>query len=408
MGLTTTRITDRNAAPEPAGTSRSRLRVCQVISSFHPVVAGAEKATHSLVRELRARDHDVVVLTRRYSREWPRAELVDGVPVYRLGWPGRGKINALTFGIHALALLAGRLRDWHIIHVQNIDTPLFVGLLARLLLRRDLVATIHGHTPILGKNTRLLGRLRTRTMARVVQRFTSINPDNTTALEEIGVPRQHIREIPNGVDMTVFRPPTEIERAAARGTLGLAAGDFVAVYIGRLVAWKRVDLLLDGWSRLAPEDRDVLLVVGDGSESAALRDRASALGPSVRFEGPTNDPVAYLWAADVFVNASGDNQLAGEGLSVALLESMAVGVPPIVTKGPGNDVVVEDGVTGLNFPVKDPVALEVCLRRMQQDPGLRQRLAAGAHELANRQYSIAVVAQQVEAMYRSLAGIDGR
>lgn len=384
------------------------LRVCHIISSFHPVIAGAEKATQSLVTALRRRDHDVVVITRRYSRDLPAREDVDGTPVYRLGWPGRGKLNALTFGIHALVVLAWRLRASRIIHVQNIDAPLLVGVVARVLLRRRLVVTIHGHTPIMGRNTNLRGRLRTRLMARVVERFTSINPDNTAVLIDVGVPREHIHEIPNGVDMAVFRPPEAEARDAARSQLGLAVDEFVVVYIGRLIAWKRVDLLIDAWSRMDSVGRGRLLIVGDGQETAALRAAAERVGPDVRMEGSSDSPVRYLWAADVFVNASGDNRLQSEGLSVALLEAMAAGVPPVVTRGPGNDVLVQDGTTGLGFPVQDVDALVACLMRLREDARLRSRLGRAAHELVREEYSIGAVAVQVERVYLSLVAAPSR
>ena len=106
---------------------------------------------------------------------------------------GRGKINALTFAAESLMSLSWRHRDRRVIHIQNIDTPLLVGLLARFFLRRSLVATIHGHTPILDKNVTRRGRMRTWWMARGVDRFTSINPENTRALLDLGVPRSRIR-----------------------------------------------------------------------------------------------------------------------------------------------------------------------------------------------------------------------
>jgi glycosyltransferase involved in cell wall biosynthesis len=382
--------------------SATNLRACHIISSFHPVVGGAERATQTLVQALRRRDNDVIVFTRRYERDLPRYEQVEGIPVYRLGWPGRGKFHALTFGLHTLTLLAWRFRDRRTIHVQNIDTPMLTGLLARLLLRRVLVATIHGHTPILAKNLSLRGRIRTWVMARAVDAFTSINPENTRSLLKLGVPRSRVHEIPNGVDMDVFRPPSVAERAAARVGLDLLEDEFVAVYIGRLVPLKRLDLLISAWGRMDPAERGRLLIVGDGPEAPSLRAQASASGPDIRLEGASSQPVTHLWAADVFVNPSGDNRLASEGLSVALLEAMAAGIPPVATQGPGNDVLVDDGVTGLSFPVEDGHGLEGCLRRLRGDSDLRRRLGRTAHDQVRRTYSIDTVAAQVESLYRSL------
>ena len=388
----------RPLAPAAGGDAATSLRVCHVISSFYPVVGGAEVATQTLVSALRARGNDVVVLTRRYTRESARFEHVEGIPVYRLGRPGAGKLNALTFGLEALALLVGRMRDRRILHVQNIDSPMLVGLVASVILRRRLFATIHGETQIEGRTRNLRGRSRTSLMARQTVAFTSINPANTAALRRIGVASERIHEIPNGVDMDRYRPPTVGERAKARATLGIAAGSFVTVYVGRLIGWKRVDLLITAWAGLDEQDRGELLIVGDGPEGQRLRALARGIR-GVRFEGLSRRPLAYLWAADVFANASGVDGHQGEGLSVSLLEAMAVGVPPIVTGGPGNDVLVEDGLTGLSFPVSDMRALEDRLRRMR-DRELRQRLGREARERVRERYSITAVAGQVEAMYR--------
>lgn len=376
------------------------MRVCHIISSFRPVIGGAERATETLVHALREEGVDAIVVTRRYSREHPSFERVRGIPVHRLGWPGRGKVNAASFAAHSFLFLTRDLRGYGILHVQNIDTPMLLGMIAKVLLRRRLVATIHGETQIFSRGETRLGRRRMDAMARAVDAFTSINPRNTKALTDVGVPRERIHEIPNGIDTDVFRPPTADERQQARADLGLSDGDFVAVYIGRLQPYKRVDLLIDAWKGLRDPDAGVLLVVGEGPEVHGLRERARPLGDRVRLVGPSDAPVRYLHAADVFVNASGDPRTAwSEGLSVALLEAMASGVMPIVTAGPGNDVLVEHGVTGLSFPVGDRRALLDRLSMAIADPGLRARLADQAHDRVSRTYSSAAVARLIARVY---------
>ncbi len=395
---------ERQPAPTD-GSPATRLRVCYIISSFDPVIGGAEVATQALVAALRQRGHDVAVVTRRYSRDLAPFEHVDGIPVYRLGRPGVGKLNALTFAVQALVLLVRRLRDRQILHVQNIDTPLLVGLVAGTVLRRRLFATIHGQTQIEGRTRTRLGRLRTRLMAHVVEGFTSINPENSAALRGVGVPPARIFEIPNGVDTEVFRPSSGPERAEIRAALGLPEDELVTVYVGRLIAWKRVDLLIEAWARLDEPSRGQLLIIGDGSYAEDLRPIAAEV-PGVRLVGVTRRPVRYLQAADIYVNASGVAGGQVEGLSVSLLEAMAVGLPPVVTKGAGNDVLVTDGVTGLSFPVGDADALERCLKRLL-DPALRADLGRAASDLVRQRYSVAAVAEQVEAMYLRDAHVLG-
>src|SRR5450432_118804 len=127
---------------------RDALRICHVISSFRPTIGGAERATETLCGELTRQGLDIIVLTRRYDRNLPQFEQIQGIPVYRLGYPGRGKWNALSFALHALWMLATRFRSYRIVHAQNIDTPLLVGFLSKVFLRRYLITTIHGEAPI--------------------------------------------------------------------------------------------------------------------------------------------------------------------------------------------------------------------------------------------------------------------
>lgn len=378
------------------------MRVCHIISSYRPVIGGAERATETLVSALAREGVDVIVITRRYSADHARSEVIAGVRVYRLGLPGRSKLHALTFGLDALAQVLSRLRHYRILHVQNIDTPVLVGMAARLWPGRRLVATFHGETQVMGRQRRHRGRLRLAAIARLVDRVTSLNPENTQVLETAGVPRARIREVPNGVDESVYRQATDEERSAARAALGLSSDEFVALYLGRLRPFKRVDMLIDAWARLAPERRGHLLIVGDGPEEQHLREQAAG-DETVRFEGPTDDSVKYLHAADVFVNASGDPAIHWqEGLSVALLEASFAGVLPIVTIGPGNDVIVEDRVNGLSFPIGDGDGLLACLTEAATDPALRRRLGQQAHDAVAATYSITAVARRVSDLYREL------
>ena len=380
------------------------MRVCHIIGSYRPVIGGAERATETLTSALAKEGVDVIVLTRRLAATDAAFETIKGVPVYRLGLPGRSKLHVLTFGLHAIALLVTRFRTFRMLHVQDVDTSTLVGMCARLLPGRRLVTTIHGEWPIIGRSRGRRGRLRIRAMVRATDVFTSINPENTRHLVRAGARPGHIREIPNGVDESTYRPADVDERKSARAALQLDEHEFVALYMGRLEPYKRVDLLIDAWSHLPANDGGFLLIVGTGSEADTLRNQAGGI-ESIRIDGPTDDPETYLRAADIFVNASGDPKTGwSEGLSVALLEAAFMGVMPIVTIGPGNDVIVKNRVTGLNFEVGDRDGLVRCLKLAIEDPNLRTRLGRQAHDSVVEIYSAPAVARQVADIYRELWG----
>jgi glycosyltransferase involved in cell wall biosynthesis len=96
-----------------------------------------------------------------------------------------------------------------------------------------------------------------------------------------------------------------------------------------------------------------------------------------------------------------------EGLSNALLEAMAVGLPVVVSDVPGNTDVVEHERTGLIFEVRDVSSLAASLARLLDDPELRARLGEAARESVEGSYSLGVVAGRYIELYEELLGLEG-
>ena len=102
----------------------------------------------------------------------------------------------------------------------------------------------------------------------------------------------------------------------------------------------------------------------------------------------------FLAATDVFVLPS-----VSEGLSNALLESLASGLPVLGSRVGGTAEAVQDGVSGLLFDGEPEAAAGPLVARLAGDAGLRERLCAGARERA-KAYAMETVAARVEALYR--------
>ncbi|HSI60129.1 MAG TPA: glycosyltransferase, partial [Ideonella sp.] len=154
--------------------------------------------------------------------------------------------------------------------------------------------------------------------------------------------------IPNGVDTERFAPAGEAARAAVRAELGCAPGELVIGCVASLSPIKRHVDLVDAFARLAavrPEAR--LLLVGEGPLRAELSAQIAALGlaPAVRLLGARADMERLLPAFDLFVLAS-----SSEGLSNAIIEAQACGLPVVATAVGGNVDLVEAGHNGLLAP----------------------------------------------------------
>ena len=176
---------------------------------------------------------------------------------------------------------------------------------------------------------------------------------------------------------------------------------FRILTVGRLSPGKRVSVLLDALDTLWPRHRCLLLtVVGTGQEHLALRDHATRLGIGeiVKFLGLQQDVQPYYGRADCFVLPS-----VREGSSNAILEAMASGLPVIASDIPGNQEIIEDGITGLLVPPDKVNALAEAIERLVLDRELGERLGRRAREQVRENYSEERYIAEHVALYRRLA-----
>jgi len=156
-----------------------------------------------------------------------------------------------------------------------------------------------------------------------------------------------------------------------------------------MVAAKGHRILLEALAALAGEGIEVSCsLIGDGPERPALEKLCVHLriGGQVRFLGAmAHQPaLAEVAKADVFVLAS-----FAEGLPVALMEAMALGVPCVSTTIAAIPELIQDGHNGLLVPPASHAALAAALRRLGANPGLRAELGRNARRTAQERYNLA-------------------
>jgi L-malate glycosyltransferase len=212
--------------------------------------------------------------------------------------------------------------------------------------------------------------------------------------------------IPNGVDTERFRPLPPVERQAARAALQLDPDTFVFVCVARLVEVKRHCDLLRAFARLDREARpSQLWLVGDGPLRGVLEQQARDAGidAAVRFLGERHDVDALLPLCDALVLAS-----LTEGMSNAVLEAMACGLPVVATAVGGQAEVVEDGVTGLLVPAHSPVRLAFALEELLHAPARSHQMGRQARQRALECFSLRSMVQQFEQLHQRLCPTHAR
>lgn len=177
------------------------------------------------------------------------------------------------------------------------------------------------------------------------------------------------------------------------------------LFVGRLVPYKGVDVLIDAAARLAPAH---VLIAGDGPLRHTLEARAAAAGLAgrLRFLGPLSDAdlAAHLHACDVFVLPSVSRQ---ETFGVVQLEAMACGRPVVSTDLPtGVPWVNLHERTGLIVPPGDSEALAVALNRLLADPALRAQYGAAGRARVERDFTVPAMTAATTAVYREVLSVD--
>ena len=209
-------------------------------------------------------------------------------------------------------------------------------------------------------------------------------------LSEIGVPREKITTLRNGVDLEVFTPR---DRDKARAKHALTRK--IILSVGHLIDRKGHELVIDALRNI--EDA-TLLIVGDGPRRGALEaqvERAGLVG-RVRFLGARpHEKLSEIYStADILVLAS-----SREGWPNVLLEAMACGTPCIATNIPGSDEVIDDPAAGRLVDQHTPEAIAEAVKTLLADPPSRAETRGYAER-----YSWDDTVDGMAQIYSTLAG----
>jgi glycosyltransferase involved in cell wall biosynthesis len=251
------------------------------------------------------------------------------------------------------------------------------GVAAALLGRAlgcPVVVTLRGNEVELESSQLRRGQL---SWALQSTRVITVSEDLRQLATRLGVARERVCVIANGVDASLFRPG---DRHAARARLGLPAERPVLISVGGFVERKgheRVLDLLPELQRSLPGLLYVVLGTAGGGESrlAAIERRARSMAGSVRIEvaRPHEEIPLWLNAADVFCLAT-----AREGCCNSILEALACGLPVVTTRVGGNAEIVRHGVDGFLVPYFDAAAFAAAIRKAFEHPWDRQAIAQQA------------------------------
>jgi colanic acid/amylovoran biosynthesis glycosyltransferase len=188
--------------------------------------------------------------------------------------------------------------------------------------------------------------------------------------------------------LRVVRLGVRAELAEGAAKRENASGELEVLCVGRLIPAKGQHVLLEAFARLRAEGLPLKLrYVGDGADRKSLEEfaKTAGLGASVIFEGALNHDRAlgFVARADMFVLPS-----FAEGIPVALMEAMALGVPVISTFVAGIPELIRHERDGILVPAGSVDALADAMAMLAKDAALRERFAGSAREQVLTRYNL--------------------
>lgn len=280
----------------------------------------------------------------------------------------------------------------------------FIGAVVSQRLGIPLVVSIPGSDAQVANSNALFQR-----MARFTFEQASLITANSSALRDavlpLGADLAKFEMIVYGVDPARLRPaPTGTAELRAR--LDIAPEDVMILAVGRMVAKKGFDVLLQALAESELSERPVVAVlVGEGDEWSKWKWLAASMGIAtrVRWVGtvPYDQIGVYYNACDMLVMPS--VTAPADGLNVCVPDAMSCGKPVVGTTAAGNELAIVDGETGFLVPEGNPSALAQAIATLADEPTLRTQMGFLGRQRVERELGWPVLSQRYLDHFERLA-----
>jgi L-malate glycosyltransferase len=217
------------------------------------------------------------------------------------------------------------------------------------------------------------------------------------------MPAEKVISIPNGVDMDRIGVPHD--RQYLRTAYGVEEASHVIVEVATVTPVKGVDVLVRTAAVVCRQyPRAMFLVAGFIPKQPYFREMQAlieslGLARNFRFLGHCDNVVPLLQLSDVFCHLS-----RSDGLSNALLEAMACGLPCVVSRVGGNPEVVEEGRNGFLVPSEQPELAADRVLTLLRSPECARRMGDRGREIVEENFTAEVMVRRLVALYDRLLG----
>jgi len=364
-----------------------------VTPGFHPIKGGTETVVRNLSVELNRVGVHVDVMAFNMDRKWHskwkgKIEEIDGIKVFKipaLNWLPIDHSPKITLGVN---LIPGRftniMKKYDIIHFhEDVSFPLF-----SFFVKKHKIFQLHGFDVNFYKRYHLSRII----MKNVADLYISISSRMEKDLMELGIAKNRIIHLPNGVNTKLFCPQEEKE-------------DDLLLFVGRITFTKGLHVLLKSLRYLERSVRLVFIGSADWSlkyhqDTLRCIEKENQMGKhKIEYLGALDQRSIVEWyqKASIVVLPS-----FVEAFPVVILEALSCETPVIATPVGGVPEVVRNGENGILVPVNNATKLAEAIQYLLDNEDVRIRLGLEGRKLIKRSFSLDVIAKKLCSIYTNL------
>jgi len=370
------------------------MRVLMVAPSYYPIKGGAETVIRNFSIKLNEIGVHTDVMTFNMNSKWKpswqaKIEKIDNINVFKipaLNWFPLEHSDRITMGIN---LIPGKFRSqfkkYDIIHFHGKDLtfPLF-----SYAVKKKKIFHSHGFSVDFYRRY-FLSRL---IFKRIADVYISISQLMLKELVELGIPREKIMYIPNGVDVNFFHPSGKKESN-------------LVLFVGRISFSKGLHILLEALGYIKKPIRLVIIGPQDWNVEYNRKileriDQENKKGPhKITYLGAQDQQIIKKWyqRAAIFVLPS-----FREAFAVVNLEAMSCETPVISTNVGGIPDAVQDGKNGIIVPHNNTLRLAEAIQNLLDNEDIRISFGQEGRKLVVKSFSLEVIVQRLYDLYKKL------
>lgn len=366
---------------------KSRKRILHVVEDLK--IGGLERVIELIVLGLDRRKYDVEVWCLARGGAIADELKQRGVPVEVLG------LHSYHDPVNVF-ILARRMRRgrFHIVHTHGY----YAGTFGRTAAAMAKVPAVIHHVHTIYSNLKPRHHRVERVLSSVTGHIICVG----RAVHEY---LSNVLRISSDKTCVIYNAspvrPEECSSAdveSTRTTMGIRPGETVITEVASLSDNKGQAVLLEAFRFVAEAyPGSKLVFVGDGPQRQALEEQTRIIGLASRvvFAGILKDVCPVLRLTDVLVLPTTER----EGLSVALLEGAAAGLPLVGSRLGGIPEVIDDEANGILVAPRNAWELSAALNRLLGDPGLRKHMGSHSREIFRERFSPGIMIDSIEAIY---------